>query len=244
MKKTKVIEIKGLCIRYNNISILKDIDLDIEEGAFLAIIGPNGAGKSTLIKAILGLIKGYKGQIRIMGRPLNSFKEWDMIGYVPQKAAHIDRIFPITAYEVVELGLKRGIRGKDATKYINSALSKVGMEDYGCKKVYNMSGGEQQKIFIAKAIVNNPRILFLDEPTTGVDIKAQDAFYELLKGLNTDGMTIVMVTHDIAIVNKYVRQVACLNNTLIFHGSHDEFCSSKNAVELLMGDHHLIAHRH
>jgi len=244
-----VVEVRGCSLSYGGHRVLEDVTFSIMHGDFLAIIGPNGSGKTTLLRVILGLERPGEGQIRILGRDLDHFKEWWRIGYVPQKAIHIDPIFPISAEEVVGLGRackKRPPRwlSSDDIDVIHQALSRVGMEGMNKRRLSDLSGGQQQRIFIARAIVNNPDILFLDEPTTGVDVKAQDTFYEMLKELNSQGITIVMVTHDIGVVNRYVTKVACLNRRLVFHGTHDEFCSSSKVRALIPGDNHLILHRH
>ena len=113
------------------------------------------------------------------------------------------------------------------------------------RRIGELSGGQQQRVFIARAIVNGPEVLFLDEPTAGVDADTQARFYEMLADLNRkEGLTIVLITHDFGIITKHVNKVACLNQRLFFHGTHDEFCSSSVVQELLHGEHHLICHRH
>lgn len=249
VKGNPVVEVEHVDFFYGKHMVLEDITFSIMPGDFLAVIGPNGSGKSTLLKLILGLLKLQKGKIYILGKELRHFHEWWRIGYVPQKAVHVDKIFPITVEEVVGLG--RASK-KSHLKWLNredkiaveKALKKVGMAQFSHKKLSDLSGGQQQRVFIARGIVNDPEILFLDEPTTGVDVKAQDEFYEMLQEFNKNGITIVMVTHDIAVVNKYVNKVACLNRRLVFHWTHEEFCSSKEALSLFLGDHHLVGHRH
>ena len=248
-KKDPVITVEGLYVSFGKHLVLEDINFQIMAGSFLAIIGPNGSGKSTLIKAILGLVRPTSGRIKLLGRELGEFHQWWRIGYVPQKAIHVDPIFPITVREVVGLGRaawKKYPRwlGKGDREKIMEALGKVHMETFAHRRLTELSGGQQQRVFIARAIVNEPDVLFLDEPTTGVDVKAQDEFYDLLGGLNDHGITIVMVTHDIGVLNKHVKQVACLNRTLVFHGSHDEFCSSREVMAKILGENHLIGHRH
>ena len=246
---TPVIQIQDVSLSYGSHVVLEDITLSINKGDFVAIIGPNGSGKTTLLKVILGLVRPDKGTIYILKRDLESFHEWWRIGYVPQKALHIDPIFPITVEEVVGLGRAarkahpRWLTQQDRQK-IYSALKRVRMDALARKRLYELSGGQQQRVFIARAIVNDPDVLFLDEPTTGVDVRAQDDFYNMLGELNRHGITIVMVTHDIAVLNKHVKQVACLNRTLVFHGSHEEFCSSKEVMSQFLGEDHLIGHRH
>ena len=127
---------------------------------------------------------------------------------------------------------------------LEKALKQVGMEYFKNWRIGSLSGGQQQRVFIARAIVNDPHILFLDEPTTGVDSETQEHFYDMLDTLNKkEGITIVLITHDTGIVNKHISQVACLNQQLVYHGTHAEFCRSGTFKDMLAG-HHLISHRH
>jgi len=136
----------------------------------------------------------------------------------------------------------RFLSAKDK-RAIMRALRQVDMDRFLKRRISRLSGGQQQRVFIARAIVSEPDILLLDEPTTGVDAATQERFYDLLGELNAKGLTIVIITHDIGIVNRHVKQVACLNRRLIYHGTHEEFCSSPK-LQKIIGDHHLVIHRH
>lgn len=245
-----LISIEGVSFSYGDTKVLDNITFPIRSGDFLAIIGPNGSGKSTLIKIILGLLSPSKGRIKIFGEDGTTFTRWEELGYVPQKATHVDPFFPVSVREVVEMGLvsSRGFpraHKRREEERIQNALSQVGMEAYESWRIGKLSGGQQQRVFIARAIVNQPRILFLDEPTTGVDAETQERFYDMLDRLNTkQSITIVLITHDIGIVNKHVSQVACLHQTLQYHGSHKEFCQSDIFKKMITEGHHFISHRH
>lgn len=248
--KDVLIDLGDVSFSYGAAIVLSRITFTIKAGDFLALIGPNGSGKTTLIKIILGLIKPSQGVVRIMGQPVEEFKEWWKIGYVPQKATNVDPVFPVSVREVVAMGLLSSRtsphpKKAEEERVIRQALSQVGMEDLVDWRIGKLSGGQQQRVFIARAIVNKPRILFLDEPTTGVDESTQEHFYDLLAELNRQGrITIVLVTHETGIINKHVRQVACLNRNLVYHGAHEEFCRSEVFREMLAGGHHVISHRH
>jgi zinc transport system ATP-binding protein len=241
---------EGVTFSYGHDPVLTDVSFSIHEGDFLAILGPNGSGKTTLLKIILGLLRPARGSVFIMGKSVEKFREWQKIGYVPQKATHFDPLFPASAKEAVAMALLSSAKflhrmNKKEDASIRHALELVGMADFANRRIGELSGGQQQRVFIARAIVQQPRILFLDEPTTGVDAETQSHFYEILDRLNkNEGITIVQVTHDIGIVNKHITQVACLNQRLVYHGSHEEFCRSDTLKNMLAGGHHLVSHQH
>jgi zinc transport system ATP-binding protein len=247
-EKVEVVRAEGVSLSYGDRTVLSDVSLTIEGGDFLAILGPNGSGKTTFVKIILGLLKPDRGRVFILGRPPVDFRERESIGYIPQKATHFDPIFPASVLEVVAMALRSSRRrlsrrAEDAA--ISRALEIVDMADHRNRPIGRLSGGQQQRVFIARAIVHRPRLLFLDEPTAGVDAETQARFYDLLGSLNTtEGITIVLVTHDIGIVNRHITRVACLNQRLVYHGSHEDFCRSGALKELLEGGHHLVSHRH
>lgn len=246
----ELITARGVTFKYDATPVLLDINLTISEGDFLAIIGPNGSGKTTLIKVLLGLLPPSTGRVEIMGKPVQEFHEWRLIGYVPQKVTHIDPFFPASVEEVVGMALLsnreifRTVRSR-ATEAVQRALRLVGMEPYKGWQIGKLSGGQQQRVFIARALVTEPRVLILDEPTTGVDAGTQGRFYDMLDRLNKEeGITIVLITHDIGIVNRHVTQVACLNQKMVYHGSHAEFCRSEVFRDMVTRGDHLIAHEH
>lgn len=251
-------ETKGEIVRVENVSfayeegllVLKDINLSIYRSDFLAIIGPNGSGKTTLLKIMVGLLKPQAGQVYLFGQPLDEFKDWHKVGYIQQKATHFDSNFPISVEEVIACSLRSSKETKkntenDTREKIKNILKMVGLEKEIKKPITKLSGGQQQRVLIARALATRPEILLLDEPTTGVDYLAQEKFYDLLGQLNQEHkLTIVLVTHDYGIVNKHVNKVACLNQKLIYHGEHSEFCQSAVVQELLRGGHHFVSHRH
>ena len=245
-----LISVQNVSFRYAETAILQEVSFDIAPADFLALTGPNGSGKTTLIRIILGLIKPTQGRILLLGEDIDRFRHWDRIGYVPQKATNVDPFFPATVREIVSMGLlsqkpfPRFLRAGDEDE-IDRALKRVGMEGLKNRRIGELSGGQQQRVFIARAIVNTPDVLFLDEPTAGVDAETQTRFYEMLSELNRrERLTIVLITHDFSVITKHVNKVACLNQRLFFHGTHEEFCSSPVVQELLKGEHHLVCHRH
>jgi zinc transport system ATP-binding protein len=249
VERPPLVSIEGVSFAFGPELVLSDITFAIREGDFLAVIGPNGSGKTTLLKIVLGILKPATGRILFQGRAAQGAADRPRIGYIPQKATHFDPLFPASVREVVAMGFDPGHRpagGRKAEEAsIRRALELVGMADVIDRRIGRLSGGQQQRVFIARAIVDKPRALFLDEPTTGVDAATQDQFYELLHRLNKgEGITIVLITHDIGIVDRHITQVACLNQRLVYHGSHGEFCRSDTLKDMLAGGHHLVSHSH
>jgi zinc transport system ATP-binding protein len=245
-----LVSVRNISFRYGVQPVLIDVSLDIRAGDFLALLGPNGSGKTTLLKIVLGLLKPQSGTVRVMGQDLERFKDWNRIGYVPQKATHVDPFFPASVREVVAMALQTegfapATNRRARETAIDRALGLVGMADFGARLIGSLSGGEQQRVFIARAVATRPCLLLLDEPTTGVDAENEARFYEVLSVLNKrEGITIVQVTHDIGIVDRHITQVACLNRTLVYHGSHLEFCRSEAFQDMIAGGQHLVSHRH
>ena len=245
-----LVSVENVSFAYNGLPVLEDVSFSVSPRDFLALIGPNGSGKTTLIRVILGVVKPTRGRVVVMGEEIGRFSQWHRIGYVPQKATHKDPFFPASVREVVAMGLlskkrfPRVLHRQDEAA-VERALELVDMKALKARRIGELSGGQQQRVFIARAIVNGPDVLFLDEPTAGVDAETQSHFYEMLAGLNRkEGLTIVLITHDFSVITKHVNKVACLNQRLFFHGTHEEFCSSSLVQELLHGEHHLVCHRH
>jgi zinc transport system ATP-binding protein len=215
---TPIVEINNVTFAYNGQTVLQDVSLEVRQGDFIAVIGPNGGGKTTLLKLILGLLKPDKGAIRVIGQ--STQKASTCIGYVPQDV-HINRSFPITALDVVLMGkLEPGKRWARKTasnrQEAIAALQRLEMAAHAQKKIGELSGGQCQRVFIARALVTKPQLLLLDEPTASIDTKGQADFFEMLKALNKD-VTIVVVSHDLLAISRYVKSVACVNRGLHYH---------------------------
>ncbi len=245
-----LIEMRDVSFAYGRTPVLLDVSLDLRRGDFLALLGPNGSGKTTLVKLALGLLRPDRGSILLFGRPSWEFAARDRIGYVPQKATHFDPLFPASVEEVVRMALRShgprpGGSRAEAAAAVSSALGLVGMESFAREPVGDLSGGQQQRVFIARALATKPEVLVLDEPTTGVDAETRARFYDMLGRLNAErGIAIVLVTHDIGVVDRRVTSVACLNQRLIYHGSHEAFCRSGAFREMLGEGGHVVAHEH
>jgi zinc transport system ATP-binding protein len=227
-RQRDLIEIANLSFSYGSAPILENVNLRVHAGDYLAITGENGSGKTTLLKLILGLLPLQKGEIKLFGVPLAEFKDWRKIAYVPQKATNFDNNFPITAEEVImmgryaRIGLFKNPTRKDKDQ-VAAALRQVQMERFAKRQISDLSSGQQQRIFIARALVSEPEIVFLDEPTTGVDREARRKFFQLLQTMNKKlGLTILLISHEIDQTAAQTMRAARLNKTLQIDNSPAE----------------------
>jgi len=222
-----IVDIKKLSVDYSGIKALDDISFGIAKGDFLGIIGPNGAGKSTLFRCMLGLHTQYDGTIKVFGQDVRDSRKYlSKIGYVPQKPV-VDRNFPATIREVLSMS-----QNSNEPKKVDEALQKVWMHELADRRIGDLSVGQQQRVYIAKALVNSPKILVLDEPITGIDQYNQDLFFQILGELNTkEKISIIWSSHDLDAVERLANKVACLNRTLFFHGVSEEFFSDDEMLK-------------
>lgn len=228
-----IIELRGVSFGYTDELVLENIDLAIHQGDYLGVVGPNGGGKTTMLKIMLGLLKPASGEVLLFNQPIGEFKDWWRIGYVPQKAVNFDARFPATVEEIVLMGRsgKRGLARwmtKEDTAKAVAALEQVGMREHSGRMIGDLSGGQQQRVFIARALAGEPEVIFLDEPTAGVDAASQKKFYELLQKLNSElDLTLVLVSHDLGVIASHATELAHVNRTLTYHGDPEEFADLK-----------------
>ena len=218
MTATPAIETKGVWFSYDGSPILEEISFTLKQGDFLGMIGPNGGGKTTLLKLFLGILKPDRGTIRILGEAPH--RACRRVGYVPQNT-DFNNTFPISVMDVALMGrLARSRMGKRFTHrdrpVVENALKKVGMWDKRNTPIGKLSGGQRQRVLIARALATEPEILFLDEPTAKIDPEFESNIYDFLKELNRHA-TIVTITHDVGVMSRYIKSVACVNQTLIYH---------------------------
>ena len=243
------VELEEVDFSYGEIRVLEGINLTVEAGDFLGIIGPNGSGKTTLLRIMLGLLEPDHGRVRLFGHPPSSFRQWGRLGYVPQKAT-LDPALPATVQEVVATGLvpALGLWGRVRAaerRRIQEVLAHVGMDAHAGARIGALSTGQQQRVLIARALVSNPEMLILDEPTGGVDPEAQTSLYALLHHLNRErDVTLILVSHDIGVVAKEVTKLACLNRRLIFHGRPGDFLSDAALTALYGPAVRIVSHDH
>ncbi len=214
------LKVQHLNVNIAGRKILQDVSFVVEEGNILGIVGPNGGGKTTLLRAILGLVE-YRGDIEIFGMDPVDARKQGLIGYLPQRSL-FDPDFPVKVRDVVALGMIKGWFGglpRNWRSKVRHYLEMVGMDIWENYPFGKLSGGQQQRVSIARVLAGEPKIIFLDEPNTGIDVVAQEDFYQLLMNLNKKfGLTIVMVSNDIGVISSYIHQIACLNRILHYHG--------------------------
>ncbi len=208
--------------------VLIDLNLNIEAGDFVAVIGANGAGKSTLLRLLAHILTPTSGFITLYDQPLNEFKDWRRVGYVPQNPGRQQKSFPISVREVVALGrldgrsLLQRFNAKD-DQAVEKIIRQFSLQELAARKIGDLSGGQQQRVFLARAMVNDPDLLLLDEPATGVDPDAKVELYQMLGNLNRrEGKTIVMVSHDLELASRYAKNALCLDHSLCFWGGVKE----------------------
>ena len=232
-----IIKIRNLNFSYDKQVVLEDINLDYSSDEFLAIIGPNGGGKSTLLKLILGLLKPQSGEIKLFGKEPSEVSKF--IGYVPQNFLS-NQSFPMMVLEVVLMGLidKKifGFYSKDEKALALSALEKVGMGEFANARIGELSGGQRQRVYIARALCANAKVLILDEPTASIDTKGQAEIYEILKGINANGVGVVLVSHDLNIVLNYATKIAYVSKNLHIHKTHENL-AKREFIEHLARTH-------
>ena len=232
-----IIKIRNLNFSYDKQVVLEGINLDYSSDEFLAIIGPNGGGKSTLLKLILGLLKPQSGEIKLFGKEPSDVSKF--IGYVPQNFLS-NQSFPMMVLEVVLMGLidKKifGFYSKDEKALALSALEKVGMREFANARIGELSGGQRQRVYIARALCANAKVLILDEPTASIDTKGQAEIYEILKGINANGVGVVLVSHDLNIVLNYATKIAYVSKNLHIHKTHENL-AKREFIEHLARTH-------
>ena len=212
-----MLSVQNLSFRYDAYSkyVLEDISFEVKKGEYVSIVGENGSGKSTLVRLLLGLLKPTTGEVQ---------QRASSIGYVPQKKINLTH-FPLTVFELLD-SYRKVLKVKDRNTVYNM-LEEVGLLGFEKKLAGELSGGQLQKLYIARALINNPELLILDEPSTGIDVKGQREIYTILKRLNQDSkITIVSVDHNL--------DAAVANSTVIFHIANGKghFCNPKKyAVE-------------
>jgi zinc transport system ATP-binding protein len=240
-----IIELQNVSFGYTNDDVIKDVSIQIHKGDYVGIIGPNGGGKSTLLKLMLGLLKPNSGTVKLFGTDIKNFRDWYKIGYVPQRT-HVEMNFPVTVEEIVQMGRFGRIGlfhflSKNDRKKVFEALDQVDMLEFKDRQISDLSGGQQQRVFIARALAAESEVIFLDEPTVGIDVKTQKQFYSFMRKLNKElDLTLVLVSHELDVVAHEATELGYINRTMEYYGDPTEFLKGKYFHELIgkKGIHH------
>ncbi len=207
---SKILETKALCVNYGKYEALEDINVTINSGDYVGIVGPNGSGKSTFVKTIASLIDKKSGDIEL---------GTSRISYMPQNIDREDKLFPISAREVIQMGLT-----KKNDKLVEEVANELGILEILPKRIGDLSGGQKQKVLLARTIINRPDILILDEPTSALDKASRENFYKLIRDINVKRKTtVILVSHDVHTIWKYVDKVLYIDKTVKFFGSGEEY---------------------
>ncbi len=237
-----VIEIEKLIVKYGNNIAIDDFTITVEEGIYLAILGPNGSGKSTLLKTILGLIQPTSGFIKIFGNSVDKVNP-NLIGYVPQIKT-LDKTFPALTIELVLSGLSKNWAFRSSKKDKMKALKileQLDSIDIAHLHLSELSGGQLQKVYLARSLVRSPKILLLDEPATGVDFVCETNFNSILNDYaEQNTITILMVTHDWTSAYHHSTHILLMNNNLIYFGTKDNAFTDDNIKNTFSH----LAHKH
>ncbi len=234
--------VHDLTVAYHRRPVLWDVDLDIPPGKLVGVIGPNGAGKSTLIKACLDLAPKTSGAVAIYGRPYAEQRH--LVGYVPQRES-VDWDFPVSALELVAMGTYRQLGwfrrvGEKQKHAALLAMEQLGVAHLAKRQISQLSGGQQQRVFLARALVQDARLYFMDEPFAAVDAATEEAIVRLLKDLNEEGKTCLVVHHDLSTVARYFDWVVLLNMRVVASGPTEETFTQKNLMKTYGGQLNIL----
>jgi len=245
---TAIVDLDGVTFSYGDTVAVRDVSLTVDQGDFLGLVGPNGSGKTTLLHLMLGLHTPDEGSVALFGRPIDEFDDGGRIGYVSQKATSRGGAMPVTVRECVTMGrfAHAGFgRLTDADRAaVDDAIATVGIGDLSDRLLTELSGGQKQRAYIARALASDADLLALDEPTVGVDAESRDAFYALLADLNDDGITIILIEHDIGVVTDRASRIACINTELYHHGDTESFVESDALAEAYGATGQVVHHHH
>jgi manganese/iron transport system ATP-binding protein len=232
--------VRGATVTYRNgHTALRDASFEIPTGTITALVGVNGSGKSTLFKAIMGFVRLAKGEILVLGRPAAAALRKNVVAYVPQ-AEEVDWDFPVLVEDVVmmgrygHMGMMRIPKAADR-EAVTSALARVGMSDFRKRQIGELSGGQKKRVFLARALAQDGRVILLDEPFTGVDVRTEDAIVELLRALRDEGRVMLVSTHNLGSVPEFCDRAVLLRNTVLAYGPTGQTFTQTNLEKAFGG---------
>jgi manganese/iron transport system ATP-binding protein len=238
--ETLVLEALGVAVTYpNGNTALRDATFRLEGGTICALVGVNGSGKSTLFKALMGFVTPTQGRVQINARPVRDAQKQSWVAYVPQ-AEEVDWTFPVSVHDVVMMGrygymnFLRVPKAADRVA-VEESLRRVGMWDFRDRQIGELSGGQKKRVFVARALAQRGRIILLDEPFTGVDVKTEEAIITLLRELRAEGRLILVSTHNLGSVPEFCDQVVLINRTVLAYGSTATVFTAENLTQAFGG---------
>jgi manganese/iron transport system ATP-binding protein len=227
------LSVRDLTVTYRNgHTALRDATFEIPTGTITALVGVNGSGKSTLFKAIMSFVRAAKGSISILGMSVDEALRKSLVAYVPQ-SEEVDWSFPVLVEDVVmmgrygHMGMLRIPKARDRDA-VEAALARVGMAEFRRRQIGELSGGQKKRVFLARALAQDGRVILLDEPFTGVDVKTEDAIIDLLRSLRDEGRVMLVSTHNLGSVPEFCDRTVLLKNTVIAHGPTSETFTQAN----------------
>ncbi|HEX9676222.1 MAG TPA: metal ABC transporter ATP-binding protein [Anaerolineales bacterium] len=235
------VQLEAVSVAYNGKPALKEITFSLAAGDSVAVVGPNGAGKTTLFRTIAGAMQPSMGEVRVYGHEPGGHV---CIAYVPQRS-EVDWGFPVTVQDVVmmgrirKIGLFRWPRRKD-WQFIRQAMQSVGVDGLADRQIAELSGGQQQKVFLAQAIAQEAELVLLDEPLGGLDLPSQEAIFEILEQLKGQGVSVLVATHDLNLAAERFDRVMLLNRRMIAMGTPDQVLTQSNLVQAYGGHLHPV----
>ncbi|MGD1928791.1 MAG: metal ABC transporter ATP-binding protein [Leptolyngbyaceae cyanobacterium] len=242
------IAVENVSVTYNNARLaLYNATCTVEPGTITALVGPNGSGKSTLFKSIMGFLRPSQGQVRVGGLPVPKAQKQQLMAYVPQ-SDEVDWNFPVSVFDVVMMGrygymnLLRMPRAKDR-RLVMESLERVGMVQFRDRQIGELSGGQKKRAFLARALAQAGKVILLDEPFTGVDVKTEKGIVDLLLQLRDEGHTILVSTHDLASIATFCDRTILLNRTILAEGNTQETFTKEN-LELTFGGLPMVSLEH
>jgi len=244
----------GLAIRHatvtyrNGLTAIKDASFEIPTGTITALVGVNGSGKSTLFKSIMGFVRLARGEISVLGMPVAQALKKNLVAYVPQ-AEEVDWTFPVLVEDVVmmgrygHMGMMRIAKAADR-EAVDKALARVGMSDYRKRQIGELSGGQRKRVFLARALAQDGRVILLDEPFTGVDVKTEDAIIALLRALRDEGRVMLVSTHNLGSVPEFCDRTVLVKGTVLAYGPTSEVFTQANLERAFGGvlRHFVLGH--
>lgn len=222
-------QVEKVSFSYQSVPVLEEVSFSVKAGEVFCVVGPNGAGKTTLLKILLGLLLPQTGRITYQNKEIQQYRQQNFpVGYLPQISvnAPMNSRLLLPVYDVVESGLPQSLNRSERKEKTQNALKLLHIEDLSARIFFKLSGGQQQKALLARALARNPETLILDEPSTGIDSDSKERLFDLLKTLNREKkMTLILVTHDLSVIPSLSHRVACLNRNLFVHENPAEFSS-------------------